>query len=611
MVAVASRLWTGAVALLLAAALAGCVSIPSNGPVQSSTVTQGPGAEGQHYLQIVPKPPVKDWGPDQIVQGFLLASASFGYWQIAREYLAPTSKWNPTWSAIVYSQGPTVSSPVYPVTKKGSPDAAVVTVGGKVQATLSQTGGYAVPAAPSASGPQQQGVPEVFKLEKVGGQWRISSWPQYLLLSSYLFNSDYQLRNLYFFDPSYGYLVPDPAYVPLQATPVNLMKGLVKDLIHPPADWVSHGTTTAFQGTTLTDVTLNGGTAMVNLSIPAGKGAQSKASANQAQKQLQRMSAQLLWTLVGSGQSGSVVQSVELSTNGNPWNPPGSPGNPVQHPGQARYSPPTGSSGTFYYLADGNLMAANPSKSTTVKVAHIGKQYSSIAVSPGPPSSRYVAALSGGTLYAGPVNGKLTKVPGGPYQSMSWDPSGDLWVATNDEIFTMPAPDNPGQPLGQPIPVAVEKADGTTNVGPFNALRVAPDGVRVAIIVNGSAVYFGAIVYPQPPATRLNPNLVKIVLSPFYVTTPGIAMFVAVSWYGPDNVITLTEPDAALTEYPVNGGNSTSIPSQATIQSIAASSGNPLVAAVGKGGLMSDTSLTGAWPPAPTIKNGISPVYPG
>lgn len=611
MAAVASRLRTAALGLLLAASLAGCVSIPTGGPVQSSTVTQGPGAEGQHYLQIVPKPPVRDWRPDQIVQGFLLASASFGYWQIAREYLAPTARWNPTWSAIVYSRGPTVSSPSYQKTKKGPPDTALVTVGGKVQATLSQNGGYAVPAAPSASGPQQQGVPEVFQLEKVDGQWRISNVPPYLLLSSYLFNSDYQLRNLYFFDPTYSYLVPDPTYVPLQATPVDLTKGLVNDLIHQPPDWLSHGTMTAFPpGTSLTDVTLTGGTATVNLSIAAGKGSPNKASQTLTTKTMQRVSAQLLQTLTGSGQSGSAVQSVELSVNGNPWNPPGSPGNPVQHLGQTRYSPATGSSGTFYYLDDGNLMEHN--STTTTRVARLGKEYSSIAVSPGPPGGQYLAALSGSTLYAGPLNGKLTKVRGGPYQTMSWDPSGDLWVTTNNEIFTMPAPDRPGQQLGQPVPVTVENSDGSTNAGPFNVLRVAPDGVRVAMIVNGSILDFGAIANPQPPAARANsPAAVKIVLSPFYVTATGIAMFNAVSWYGPDNVITLTEPGAALTEYPVNGGNATSIPSQAGIQSIAASAGNPLIAEVGKGGLMTDTSLSGAWPPAPTIKNGISPVYPG
>ena len=43
--------------------------------------------------------------------------------------------------------------------------------------------------------------------------------PPYLLLTSDSFQYDYQLRNLYFFDPTDSYLVPDPVYVPLQATP--------------------------------------------------------------------------------------------------------------------------------------------------------------------------------------------------------------------------------------------------------------------------------------------------------------------------------------------------------------------------------------------------------
>ena len=53
---------------------------------------------------------------------------------------------------------------------------------------------------------------------KTGGQWRISSAPSELLLTQDQFADDYELRNLYFFDPSNHYLVPDPVYVPLQAS---------------------------------------------------------------------------------------------------------------------------------------------------------------------------------------------------------------------------------------------------------------------------------------------------------------------------------------------------------------------------------------------------------
>ena len=615
----ANRPRIAALGLILAASLAGCVSIPNGGPVVSSTVTQGPGGQGQQYMQLIPKAPVARWDPQQIVEGFLTASASSGYRQIAQQYLAHGANWDPTWSAIVYSQGPDVNPPVYQsndpqkktakgTPKQAAPDTATVTIGGKVQANLSQTGLYAVP---DASRPVYG--PPTFDLVKVGGQWRIKSAPPELLLNSLLFNLDYQLRNLYFFDQTTdSYLVPDPAYVPLQATPRDLMSGLVNDLIKPPGGWLSpNATQSAFpDGTRLTDATVTGGTAMVNLRVPIPKG-------TNVTKLKERISAQLLSTLVGSGQGGSKVQSVELSVNGVPWSPPNSQQNPVQQPSQAEYRAPSGASSEFYYVdSSGWLVEQGAVHGTPNRIVHLGKGYSQIAVSPGSPGTQYVAALtSSGGLYAGPLNGRLTKQRGGGYLSMSWDPEGDLWANTSDEIWQLPGPDNPGQAFGQPVPVpvTVTNADGTdTNTGPFTALRVAPDGVRMAIIVQspiqGSVVYFGAINYPQ--STRASQETVDIKLSPFDVSQAGSTTFESVSWYGSNDVITLSGPNQALTEYPVNGGSSTAIPSPAHIASITASDNSPLIAGLAKGGV-TRASLTGVWPSVPVVKSGFTPVYPG
>jgi len=606
----AKRLLVAAFALMIAAALAGCVSIPTGGPVMSSTVTQGPGGQGQHYMQLVPNPPVDGWDPEEIVTGFLAASGSFGYRQVAEEYLAPAArKWNPAWSAFVYSKGPVVNAPVYQAVKgsgKSATQMAEVTIGGTVQAKLSGTGGYAVPQAPQKGASAPVEGPPTFGLVKVGGQWRISSAPPRLLLSSYMFNLDYQSRNLYFFDPNYSYLVPDPAYVPLQATPVDLMTGLVKDLIKQPSDWLLGATTTAFpDGTTLNDVTLNGGTAIVNLSIPR----KALEASKQSTARLKEMSAQLLYTLSAPGQSGSAVQSVELSVNGVPWSPPGSQQNPVQ-PLSQEYAPRLGTSGDFYYLdSAGWLVDHNIAQGTTRRLVALGQGYSQIAVSPGAPGSQYVAALKGGVLYAGPL-GKLTRQPG-RYLSMSWDPDGNLWATnTGNLIVEMPAPDSSGQPLGQPVTVEVVNSDGTLNLAPFSAVRVAPDGVRMAIVVQGSGLNFGAINYP-PQGPRTSSTIVKIELSPFYVSQVGSATFGSVSWYGPDDVITLSEPNQALAEYPVNGGSPTAMPSPDRIQSITASYGSPLIAGLANGSVMANSSLTGAWPNAPIIKKGFAPVYPG
>ena len=107
-----------ALAALLVAALSatGCVSMPSGGAVLAYPVTQGTDAQNQPYVQIQPQPPGAGWTPQDIVQGFLTASANYGnYPQVARQYLTPAEQkaWNPFWSAVVYKTGPNVAKPVW------------------------------------------------------------------------------------------------------------------------------------------------------------------------------------------------------------------------------------------------------------------------------------------------------------------------------------------------------------------------------------------------------------------------------------------------------------------------------------------------------------------
>jgi Lipoprotein LpqB beta-propeller domain/Sporulation and spore germination len=584
----------------LLALLAGCISEPSGGPVISYSMTQGPGGQNQPLPQIIAQPPAAGWRPEQIVTGFLAASASFaGGQRIAREYLTAKENraWTPNWSARVYSSGPKVGEAAF--TGTGSGRVATVTVSGSVQAFLSGGGGYLAPSA-SATG-EAPGGPPVFRLEKVGGQWRISNAPSYLVLTSYSFQYDYQLRNLYFFDPTTSHLVPDPVYVPLQATTASLMDGLVYDLIHPPGDWLSRGaTSTSFppKTTTIGDVTLTGGTAAVNLGGAITKSANDR-------ELMQQVSAQLLYTLIGSGGSGPAVQSVQLSVNGKPWSPPVSDLNPVQQLHQSKYTPANGARSPFYYVdGAGDLMSRTSSTDKPVKVAHIGTGYTQIAVSP---DKHYVAALKNGSLFTGRTVGPLVRRAGDGYTSLSWDPVDDLWATSGDQIVMLSGTASPSQQAGKPVAVNVVNSDGTTqNVGPFTGLRVAPDGVRVAIIVGGNDLDFGAFV--PLPNVRPGQAAVKIVLSQFYVSVPS-ATFTSVTWYGPDNVIALRDPGPELTEYPVDGGSSTSIPAQPRTSGITASFGSPLIASLPGGAMAANASLSNSW--MPLTGTGISAVYPG
>jgi hypothetical protein len=575
-------------------AAAGCVSMPTGGPVASYPVTQGPGAQNQPYVQIVPNPPGANWSPTEIVQGFLTASASFGS-DVALQYLTPQERktWNPLWSAIVYKDGPNVTGAQTAAT--GAKGRVTVQISGKEQAYLQGYGSYSVPlaSAPSLSPEAEQ----TFQLVQVNKQWRISSAPQQLLLTSDSFNSDYQLRYLYFLDPAGRYLVPDPVYVPVRATSADLMNGLVNDLISPPSDWLSGGaTTTALpRGTKISSVGPDGVTAVVNLT--------GAAIAKASTATMERVSAQLLWTLTFNAQGssgGQSVQSVEVEVNGKPWTPAGQ-GNPVQRPSQAALSAPPGASTSFYYVdSAGYLTRRAGVTGPPSRIRHIGTGFTQLAVSP---DGRYLAALRGSTLYTGLVASGPLDRRGSGYLSVSWDRDDDLWASAGTQIV-MFRNGGGSRALAQQLAVEVNSAGVRNLTIPFGQLRVAPDGVRVALVdgEGDSVLTFGAISGQHGASPQ-------IMLSQVELTPPGDTAFSGLSWYGPTNVITLAGPGPVVTEFPVSGGGSTSIPVDAGMQSVTASAGSVLVAGLPRGHLASLASLSGSW--LPLADGGSSPAYPG
>jgi hypothetical protein len=588
-------------ALAAALAAAGCVSMPTGGPTRSYPVTQGTDAQGQQYVQIVPQPPGADWSPAAIVQGFLTASASYAnHSDVAREYLTPqeSADWGPPSSAIVYKAGPSYLSSA--TAGSGANETATVWINGTEQAFLQGYGSYSVPLASSAD--KSSGAQQAFRLVKWNGQWRISSAPKKLLLTSDSFQNDYQLRDLYFFDPATKYLVPDPVYVPLGAQPSDLMSGLVSDLISPPGDWLSGGATrTALPpGTKISSVTLDGVTAVVDLTGTIAKASDTT---------MGQVSSQLLATLSGALQSGSgqTVQSVEVEENGKPWSPPGSSGNPVQSQSSGSYAtPPDGSTPEFYYVdSQGYLVSRNGATAAPRRIMHIGTGFSQLAVSP---DGSRVAALRGSTLYAGYLGASLAPLGGG-YVSVSWDIGDNLWASEGVQIVVFHASGSARSPLGQQVLVTVSNLANGTMAGPFTQLRVAPDGVRVALLTGAGStgLTFGAISGLHGPTPQI--TLSQVEAAPLNAT-----MFTGLTWYGPDNVIALAGPGPVATEYPVSGGTPTSLPVDQGMQSITASWKNLLVAALPHGGLAVDNSTSDSWTALTTGTSpaaGTSPAYPG
>jgi hypothetical protein len=606
--------------------ISGCVSVPNAGPVLSYPVNQETGSQSGQNMQVIASPPRSGWNPQEIVDGYLIAAAAFGNQAaVAREYLTPgqSKDWNPSsWSAYVYQTRPNVGAPQYqaapspPAAKggksgksgkggKGGPSAkrtpteATVEVDGKIQAILSiQDGTY----GPSASGSDGAG-PLPFQLVNTGGQWRISSVPQDLLLTPAQFADDYELRNLYFFDPNFHSLVPDPVYVSLQASATTLANELVVYLEKQPTGWLNGGATeTAFPPGIKAKAVLAGNLATVDVTGKITKDKQ------------RQMASQLLWTLVGSGQGGSQVEFVELIVNGQPF---GSAVNPVQNVTQAKYKPATDAGSTFYYLGSaGELYSQAGPTGKPVPIAKIGAGLSQIAVSK---DGKYLAALgNNGALFIGPIRGPLMRQPGAGYTTLSWDPTDNLWTTTgaNAQIYLFRTGASPNTRQAKPISVTVTPSGSIPAGGGLTALQIAPDGVRVAMIIDSDDLAFGAIVWEQGTGPGL--GSVKIQLSPFSVTN-FTSVFTAATWYGPDNVITLGGPGSTLSEYPVSGGTPTSQMLDQHVGSITASGpGGALIAGIDNDQMIEATSLTGAWTSivtgpagAQTPVRGNSPTYPG
>lgn len=580
--------------------VAGCVTVPTSGHVQAVNVTQGNASGGQYYLQPIPVPPGRDWSPQQIVSGFLAANASFANdHAVAREYLMASASqtWHPGGAAAVFGQNPAVVTALSdsPHGSWRTSATTVVEVSGTILANLSSSGQYAI------SSQSQGATQEKFKLVRNGTEWRISSLPNEVLLTEADFLHVYQPRNIYFFDPALQVLVPDPVYLPEEATPADLVSQLMRVLMAAPSGWLLDAAQTAFPpGARLLGVTLDGGTAIVNLSGSV---------AGATDDTLQRMSAQLLWTLAGSSSDEPSIQSVELELNGTPWTLPGS-ASPVQQIGSySNYVPSAAAHASFYYTdshgavrsLSGSAQVNAPQGAPVPGEAGTGLiPLTGVAVSP---DGRYVAGLGpGGTLNTGALsrNATLAQRASGHFTSLSWDTHDDLWaVDSTGQVWLVPGRSG----------AAIQVTDMLPAGERVTALKVAPDGVRCAMLTTGSAgsqLLLAAIVHSGSQA---------FIGQAVPISSENLN-FTALTWYDADHVIALGQSSGqasgrpVLDEVAVNGETVTPVAAQAgTISITADGPSNPLVAGLANGQMATLASLGGLW--SGVVGAGRAPAYPG
>jgi hypothetical protein len=449
------------VALLTGGLLAGCSTVPSSSPtVQITQMAEAPDGP----VGIEPVPPQSGAAPEEVVGGFIDASASVARnHPVARQFL--TEEAGQTWSD---SEGVTIISAAYSAvpTQPG-----VVEVSAELVGTVDSRGVFAV----------GDGAPftRSFTLTDASGEWRITDPEDGLLLLLPDFQRTYDQVDAYFLDPTGTRLVPDPRFLVSGETQPN---ALVERLIAGPSSTTAAGVTNALADARLrTTVSSDGQTATVDLT---GLDEASDAT-------LAGLSGQLVWSLEQLG-----MRSVRVLRDGQPLGLPDVPA--VQSVDDWAGLDPDASpvEAVGHYLDAGALRRANDAQPAPGPAGAGVYGLSSAAVS----ADRRTGALgftagvttAGGpaTLVAGPYGGELAPVlTGGSFtEPTAAGTRPEIWtVRDGTEVVRLPSG-------GTPQTVSAPTLAG---LGRATLLQLSPDGVRAAVIVEapqGTRLFVGTVV---------------------------------------------------------------------------------------------------------------------
>lgn len=246
---------TGGRRLLLVALLAtvtvGCAELPTSGPVERGDQVRA--AADDPIVRVLPRTPASGATPEEVVNGFLSASASFeNDHAVARLFLTPaaSTRWEPNAGVTVIDD-----IPGYELRREAR----------RVLMSARQVGTIGVDGAltPEAGIPIQRS----FRLQRVDGEWRIGRPPQGLLLNRFDVERAYRAFNTFFFNPEGSLLVPDPVYIPLEQA--GSTTSLMRALLDGPTGWLRPAVQSTIPvGTSLVvdSVPVENGVAQVDLS---------------------------------------------------------------------------------------------------------------------------------------------------------------------------------------------------------------------------------------------------------------------------------------------------------------------------------------------------------
>jgi hypothetical protein len=598
--------WVPVCAALL---LAGCASMPSSGEVRK--VGDGQGPDNGSQIRVFGIPPQPGENAQDVVNGFLEATTSGeDDFATAKKYLTTSTAahWNPYAQITVYaSSSPDSNEDIGSGRKDGW---ATVDLSGHMAAVVDGKHTYR---------PDENTFQTSFHLVKVNNEWRIDDLSDGLVMSLSNFQRLYHSVDMYYFAKAGPdaqrvggggeRLVADPVYLRNENDP---LQPTVSALLDGPTQWLAPVVSTALpRGAHLYDkgddhgVTLDDAQHLRVRLDHAADGLRGQDCV--------RFAAQLFATVheeTSPKLASAEVQHADGSTacvlpgvQAQQYDPAGGTGVPArayyitsdsQHQlvvvnGDDTHADPVpGPFGTG--KADLSAVAVRQDEHVAAGVKNNGKDL-------------VVGSLTGPGTF-GPVvatsHAHDTKDNG--LSAPSWDGFGDLWVADR----------NPADPqllvlsegAGQPVAVSVPKLTGR-----IESLRVASDGVRLALVVqqgDTTVLKLGRIVRGGTPAHP------QFSVAGLLTLTPTDEDVTSVSWAGSSRLVVLGGVQGGVQQIQyvnTDGSAASALPGVSEAASVAASEDQtrPLLASYN--GYVYRLPADANW--KQLTPKGSNPVYPG
>jgi hypothetical protein len=509
------------VALLL---VAGCVGIPSSGPVRKVSEDGGLGESSVRYS---PAGPVDDASPEQIVRGYLDSMLAFPTTsRTAAAFLTPDAAkaWNPASGVRIYSKtevaGRVPSTTGLDDPRGESRGAVDVRLGYREEARLDRQGHYA----------RRNRVSSVsYTLQQVDGQWRIVNPDDGLLVNEKFFADYFRSFNLFFFDRPGRRLVADPVF---QVVGDQLATSLVTSLGRGPRGGAGASARTYVPP--LKDLrpsvpVSDDGIADVEFTADLG-GMRDSAR--------DRLSAQIVWTL----RQVPGVEGVQIVGGSSPLTANGQAVQPISSWGG--YGPSLARA-RAYAVAGDRVVELDEAKSSPISGSW-GKDARGaelVAVSaagvagvlPGRGQVR-ISDRDGGDAFTLPATDAI-----GPH----WDPDGTLWLVDRGVGGTrVRIVEGEKQRVVEASDLARRR---------ITTFALSPDGTRYAVTspTSGGQIRVGAVL--RDAGDRL------LGLGPSRRVRPSVAAPRSVSWSSPTELAFLARGPSGVQAYQVSiDGSATS-----------------------------------------------------